>query len=174
MLFRQTGAEAAAPEALQGRGGIRLIIIFFFFAAAAALRGNEGWNCQSLRPYGGANELRLIALIHLRVASRRYFLARTLNFYKWPRCILETNGRLCISCAGGSPFKRRRHYVSLVRADNLSLYNYCMYEPLVNTRATCTNASPGSEAEQIASTNRCLVLFYFPAHSPARSLMVIY
>lgn len=102
MLFRQTGAEAAAPEALQGRGGIRLIIIIFFFAAAAALRGNEGWNCQSLRPYGGANELRLIALIHLRVASRRYFLARALNFYKWPRCILETNGRLCISSAAAA------------------------------------------------------------------------
>lgn len=89
-------------------------------------------------PYGGANELRLIALIHLRVASRRYFLARALNFYKWPRCILETNGRLCISSAAAAAaalaaprLKGRRHYVSLVRADNLSLYNYCMYEPLV-------------------------------------------
>lgn len=56
----------------------------------------------SLCPYGGANELRLIALIHLRVASRRYFLACALNFYKWPRCILETNGRVCISSAAAA------------------------------------------------------------------------
>lgn len=142
------------------------------------MKVNEGWNCQSLHPYGGANELRLIALIHLRVASRRYFLARALNFYKWPRCILETNGRVCISSAAAAlaapRLKGEGTTSPSIQADNLSLYNYCMYEPLVNTRATCTNASPGSEAEQIASTNRCLVLFYFPAHPPARSLMVIY
>lgn len=135
MLFRQTRAVAAAPEALQSHGGIRLIF-FFFFATAATVKGNEGWNCQSLRPYGGANELRLIALIHLSVASRWYLLARVLNFYKWPRSILETNGRICISLAAGAAaalaaprLKRKgRRNVSLVRADNLSLYNYRMYE----------------------------------------------